>query len=79
MEDGTMCMFYDIGIHPDHQKKGIGTRLMQILIDQVKDKQYTSIGLFAWEQNPGNIRFYKKFGFKRASTGMELVKYMKRE
>ena len=27
-EDGIMCMFYDIGVHPDYQRKGIGARIL---------------------------------------------------
>lgn len=49
------------------------------LIGKVKNKGYVSIGLFAWEKNPKNIPFYNKFGFKKASTGMELEKHMIRE
>ena len=76
LEDGIMCMFYDIGIHPDYQKKGVGTKIMKALIGKVKDKKYTSIGLFAWEKNPGNMIFYEKLGFRKTHTGMELFKYM---
>jgi|SRR3989344_3642655 len=78
-EDGVMCMFYDIGILPDYQGKGIGSAIMKILIDKVKDKEYASIGLFAWEENPINFPFYEKFGFEKVKSGMELVKFMKRE
>ena len=78
MEDGMMCMFYDIGIHPDYQRQGIGARILEELIDRVKDKGYASIGLFAWEENPANIPFYEKFGFIRTS-GMELTKHMRPE
>lgn len=79
MEDGVMCMFYDICVHPDYQNKGIGTKIMEMLIDKVKDKGYVSIGLFAWEGNPENISFYESLGFEKVSTGMELVKHMVRE
>ena len=79
LEDGVMCMFYDIGVFPVYQRKGVGTMIMEALIDQVKDKGYASIGIFAWEQNPHNIKFYEKFGFQKVPTGMELVKYMQRE
>ena len=79
LEDGVMCMFYDIGVHPDYQRSGVGTKIMENLIDKVKDKRYASIGLFAWEVNPANIPFYEKFGFERQSSGMELVKHMVRE
>ena len=79
MEDGVMCMFYDICVHPDYQKKGIGTKIMQMLIDKVKDKGYVSIGLFTWEENPENVAFYESFGFEKVKTGMELFKHMVRE
>jgi ribosomal protein S18 acetylase RimI-like enzyme len=79
LEDGVMCMFYDIGIHPDYRGKGIGTRIMEMLIDKVKDKGYASIGLFAWKENPDNIPFYEKFGFEKVSRGMELKRYMAAE
>jgi len=79
MEDGTMCMFYDIAVHPDYQKKGLGTQIMNNLTSQVKDKKYVSIGLFTWEGNPANVAFYEKFGFEKVPTGMELVRYMQRE
>ena len=78
LEDGVMCMFYDIGVHPNYEMKGVGTRIMQKLIDKVKDKGYASIGLFAWDKNPENIQFYEKFGYK-LTKGMELIKYMKPE
>ena len=79
IEDGVMCMFYDIAVHPDYQGKGIGKKVMESLINQVKDKKYASIGLFAWEENPNNIPFYEKFGFRRQSSGMELEVFMERE
>jgi GNAT superfamily N-acetyltransferase len=78
VEDGVMSMMYDIAVHPDLQRQGLGSKIMQALIDQVKDKGYVSIGLFAWDKNPGNIPFYEKFGFV-ASHGMELARYMKTE
>jgi ribosomal protein S18 acetylase RimI-like enzyme len=68
-------MFYDIGVHPQYHRQGVGSLIMQALIDHVKTKNYASIGLFAWEQNPANRPFYEKCGFQHTS-GMELLKYM---
>ena len=79
VEDGVMCMFYDICVNPKYQGQGIGIQIMKKLVKQVKNKKYTSIGLFVWEKNIKAIPFYKKFGFKRVKTGMELTKYMKRD
>ena len=74
LEDGIMCMFYDIAVHKDYQGKGIGKIIVNKLLDKVKNKGYTSIGLFTGEHN---ISFYKKFGFEVAKVGMECKKYMK--
>ena len=63
---------------PKYQGKGIGTVIMKKLIQRVKNKRYASIGVFAWEKNPENLRFYKKFGFEHVG-GMELTHYMRRE
>jgi len=78
LEDGIMCMFYDIMVHKDYQNKGIGKRIMKKLINKIKNKKYTSIGVFASKNNKEFlIPFYKKFGFKKNNKGMELTKYMK--
>lgn len=77
LEDGQMCMFYDICIHPNYQKQSLGTSLMNHLINKVKDNHYVSIGLFVWQGNATAAEFYKKFGFE-ISPAMELKRYMKK-
>jgi ribosomal protein S18 acetylase RimI-like enzyme len=75
VEDGIMCMFYDIVVHKDYQGQGIGKMIMKSLIAQTKDKGYSSISLFA---DPNNkdflIPFYNKFDFELFETGMRLKK-----
>jgi len=75
VEDGVMCMFYDIVAHKDYQNKGIGKMIMNNLLAFTKDKKYSSISLFA---DPDNreflIPFYNKFGFELFETGMRLKK-----
>lgn len=73
VEDGTMCMFYDIVVAPIHQRKGIGTQIMNCLIDKIKDKRYLWIGLFTSKQG---LPLYKKLDFKKVNNGMILKKYM---
>jgi ribosomal protein S18 acetylase RimI-like enzyme len=76
LEDGQMCMFYDVCVDPAYQKKGLGSLIMNHLIDKVKDRQYASIGLFVWHGNASAAEFYQRFGFKIAPA-MELTKHMK--
>jgi ribosomal protein S18 acetylase RimI-like enzyme len=76
LEDGVMCMMYDICVHPNQQGQGLGSKVMNKLVDMVKDRGYVSIGLYVWDKNIGAVEFYEKFGFEKVDTGMELKKYM---
>lgn len=77
VEDGQMCMFYDICVHSQYQQQGFGTLILNYLIDKIKDKNYVSIGLFVWHGNAGAHQFYSKFGFESVPA-MELKRYMKK-
>lgn|SRR3989338_1820687 len=79
VEDGITCMFYDIVVEPHNQGRGLGTKILNQLINQVKDKRYTSIGLFVDPKNPTVASFYKKAGFSATSHGMQLERYMATE
>lgn len=75
VEDGIMCMFYDIVVHKDYQNKGIGKMIMNNLLAFTKDKKYSSISLFADPDNKDFlIPFYNKFGFELFETGMRFKK-----
>lgn len=75
VEDGIMCILYDIVVHKDYQNKGIGKMIMNNLLSQTKNKKYISISLFAWAENKDFlIPFYKKFGFELFETAMRLKK-----
>lgn len=69
VEDGIMCMFYDVIVHKDYQGQGIGKMITNKLIEQTKGKKYCSIALFT---DKDKAVFYKKLGFEIANVGMEL-------
>jgi ribosomal protein S18 acetylase RimI-like enzyme len=71
VEDGIMCMLYDVVVHKNYQNKGIGKMIVNKLLEQTKNKKYCSIALFTDKDKAG---FYKKLGFKVAVVGMELNK-----
>jgi len=72
VEDGIMCMLYDIVVHKNYQNKGIGKMIVNKLLDQTKNKKYCSIALFTDKDKVG---FYKKLRFEVAVVGMELNKW----
>jgi ribosomal protein S18 acetylase RimI-like enzyme len=69
VEDGIMCMLYDIVVHKKYQGQGIGKLIVNKLIEQTKGKKYCSISLFT---DKDKVKFYEKLGFKLDNFGMEL-------
>ncbi len=75
VEDGIMCMIYDVVVRKEYQGKGIGKMIMTNLLSFTADKKYSSISLFADPDNKDFlIPFYNKFGFELFETGMRLKK-----
>jgi ribosomal protein S18 acetylase RimI-like enzyme len=69
-----MVAVYDVVVHPNHRRKGIGTKLMNNLIAQLKKietdtgTKFVNISLTATNEAVG---FYESLGFAR-SNGMRL-------
>lgn len=66
------ALIVDLIIHPDYQGKGLGSELLDRLVNKCKDHNIRDIQLFAAK---GKFEFYEKFGFeKRPSNapGMQL-------
>lgn len=57
-----------ISVAPQFRSEGIGTILMQALIDEAKKKGLRMLYLHCFENNTGAIHLYEKLGFKRAGT-----------
>ena len=57
---------YDVVVHADYQGNGIARKLMDDLLQQLKE--HSCIHLIS---TTGNESFYKKLGFKNLKTGME--------
>lgn len=82
--DGAIyCYVQDVVIHPNYQGKGIGSTILNKLIEKVaqnlEDGERMSLGLVAAQ---GKESFYRKFGFKdlpheASGAGMRKVIYKK--
>ncbi len=74
--DGIVhALILDVIIHPDHQGKGIGKKIMDRLVTKCKEHKVRDIQLFSAKNKAG---FYEKLGFKNRvehSPGMEMEKY----
>jgi ribosomal protein S18 acetylase RimI-like enzyme len=54
-----------ISVHPDNQKKGIGTRLLAHCIDYAKQEGEKIVGLHTAEKMIAARRIYERFGFNK--------------
>lgn len=74
-DGGCFFEIVDIAVLPQHQGQGLGTRIMETLMDYIHEHAPKSayVSLMADHDTP---EFYEKFGFKRAempkSAGMYL-------
>ena len=56
-------------VHPDYQRKGVGTELMNRLMELLKENNLLPTLVAA----PGKDKFYEKFGFKQECKGMKAM------
>lgn len=65
ISDGVLqAAIYDVVVHPDYQKRGIGRRIVEGLLEKVP---HCNVILYA---SPGKEQFYSKAGFYKMKTGM---------
>ncbi|MDD2385239.1 MAG: GNAT family N-acetyltransferase [Bacteroidales bacterium] len=53
-----------LGVQPDRQGKGIGSKILQFLIDEYVHKRKEILGLLVDKENPYAKRLYLKLGFE---------------
>ena len=64
VEDG--CYIGRLMVHPDFQKRGIGSRLLQYIEDEFP--QVTRFTLGTGHRSESNLRLYQKLGFKPCAS-----------
>ncbi|MBI5634398.1 MAG: GNAT family N-acetyltransferase [Nitrospirae bacterium] len=68
ISDGALrAAIYDVVVLPQYQGKGIGTMIMEYLLERANAE---IIMLFA---NPGKEPFYSRLGFRKMKTAMAIV------
>lgn len=74
VDDGTFCMIYDVAVHPNYQRQGIGHTIIDEIKKYVAQNDFLSVSLFYNPDNPGAKEFYKKCGFYELTNAMRLKK-----
>jgi len=50
-------------VHPDYRGQGLGTKLMQRVIERIKEKGFNEVTIGAYHHEPKIQALYKKWGF----------------
>jgi GNAT superfamily N-acetyltransferase len=53
----------EIDVHPDHARRGIGTRLVRTICEWAALRRYTAVTLTTFRDVPFNMPFYARLGF----------------
>jgi|GEM_PF-612137 len=61
-----------LGIKKGYENNGIGTQLINFLIDYVKKNGYTDIELYVSPENRNAIKFYEKLGMRTESITYQM-------
>jgi ribosomal protein S18 acetylase RimI-like enzyme len=78
-EDETQAGEYYIdclGVNPNQQGKGVGSKMLQFLIDEYANRHNQTLGLLVDEANPNAKRLYIKMGFQSAGKRVLFGKNM---
>lgn len=68
----------ELDVHPDHQRQGLGRRLVARVVDWARERSLVSVSLTTFAQVPWNAPFYERLGFRRL-TETELPGFLDRK
>lgn len=67
--DNTDLAWFDLLVHPEHRRRGLGGALMGCLLDRSRDVGRTKVGIDAWDAEPPR-RFAASWGFELGSQAI---------
>jgi len=63
--DGKPLVVHRLTVHPDHQRKGVASRLFEFSEEFGRKHGFTSLRLDTYSENPRSLALYSKRGYKR--------------
>lgn len=67
--DNLHLAWWDLAVHPDHRRRGLGTALLEVLLERTHELSRTSAGIDGWE-SPAASGFASKHGFSAKSQSI---------
>lgn len=65
IRESNSAFLEEVDVHPAHQRKGLGRRLIQSVIGWAQTQKLSCVTLTTFEYVPWNAPFYSKLGFRK--------------
>lgn len=65
LREPDAAFIHEIDVHPDHQRNGLGRRMIQAVIDWARANGLPAVTLTTFEHVPWNAPFYSRLGFQQ--------------
>lgn len=65
LREPDAAFVHEIDVHPAHQRKGLGRRMLQEIIGWARTTGYPAVTLTTFEHVPWNAPFYARLGFQK--------------
>ncbi|MFO0758731.1 MAG: GNAT family N-acetyltransferase [Byssovorax sp.] len=62
-ESPGVAYLADVSVHPDYQRFGIATRLLEVMEDEARELRLHEMVVRCWEKATWAMAFYKRHGF----------------
>jgi GNAT superfamily N-acetyltransferase len=62
--EAAVAHLEEIDVHPDHGRRGLGTRLVQAVCEWAASAGYEAVTLTTFREVPWNMPFYARLGFE---------------
>ena len=72
---GYKGMIEDVIVSDSHRGKGIGRKLMELLLQQAEKRQLNDVLLFSGHHRTAAIGLYKSLGFTLKNSGLYIKKF----
>ncbi|WP_435768570.1 GNAT family N-acetyltransferase [Nocardioides sp. SYSU DS0651] len=73
--DNLHLAWLRVAVHPDHRRQGIGTALLETLLEEARRRGRTSVGAEGWESDAADA-FAKRHGFDRKLSSINRRQFL---
>jgi len=82
IRESNSAFLQELDVHPAHQQKGLGRRLIQSVISWAQTQRFSCVTLTTFEYVPWNAPFYSRLGFRKLEEhelNLELLERLQAE